>query len=161
MGIIDEFKTFIRRGNVMDLAVGVIMGAAFGTIISSLVGDMLMPAIGLILQTDDLKQLQVTLAPAKLAPDGTPVRPPNVLAYGKFLKAVIDFLLIAFCVFLLVKIINRVQGPRQEAPKPPPEEVQLLTEIRDLLKGPPGPAVGVSNNPSAALPNVAPPGGAR
>jgi large conductance mechanosensitive channel len=144
MSLIDEFKTFIRRGNVMDLAVGVIMGAAFGTIISSLVGDVLMPAIGTILQTEDLKQLQVTLTPAstELGPDGKPVKPANVLAYGKFLKAVIDFLLIAFCVFLLIKVINRVQGPRPEAPKPPPEEIRLLTEIRDLLKSPPAPNPG-------------------
>src|SRR5687767_272375 len=134
MGLIDEFKTFIRRGNVMDLAVGVIMGAAFGTIISSLVGDVLMPAVGTILQTDDLKQLQVTLTPAstELGPDGKPVKSANVLAYGKFIKAVIDFMLIAFCVFLLIKGINRVQGSRPEAPKPPPEEIRLLTEIRDL-----------------------------
>jgi large conductance mechanosensitive channel len=136
MGLIDEFKTFIRRGNVMDLAVGVIMGAAFGTIISSLVGDLLMPVIGVILQTDDLKQLQVTLSPAStdVGPDGKPVKPANVLAYGKFLKAVIDFVLVAVCVFLLVKAINRMYRPKPEAAKPPPEEVQLLTEIRDLLK---------------------------
>ena len=136
MGLVEEFKTFIRRGNVMDLAVGVIMGAAFGTIISSLVGDLLMPVIGVILQTDDLKQLQVTLSPASadVGPDGKPLRPANVLAYGKFIKAVIDFGLIALCVFGLVKAINRVQGARQEAPKPPPEEIRLLTEIRDVLK---------------------------
>jgi large conductance mechanosensitive channel len=136
MGIIDEFKTFIRRGSVMDLAVGVIMGAAFGTIISSLVGDVIMPVIGVVLQTDDLKQLQVTLSPAssELGPDGKPVRPANVLAYGKFIKAVIDFVLIAVCVFLLIKGINRIYRTPKEQPKPPPEDVQLLTEIRDLLK---------------------------
>jgi large conductance mechanosensitive channel len=95
-----------------------------------------MPVIGVILQTDDLKQVQVTLSPAsaEVGPDGKPVKPANVLAYGKFIKAVIDFILIAVCVFLLVKVINRMQRPKPEAPKPPPEEIQLLTEIRDLLK---------------------------
>jgi large conductance mechanosensitive channel len=144
MGLIEEFKTFIRRGNVMDLAVGVIMGAAFGSIISSLVGDVLMPVIGVILQTEDFKQLHVTLSPAsaEIGPDGKPVKPANVLAYGRFLKAVIDFLLIALCVFFMVKVINRIQRPKPEAPKPPPEEILLLTEIRDLLKSRSVPATG-------------------
>ena len=141
MRLVDEFKTFIRRGNVVDLAVGVIMGAAFGGIISSLVGDVLMPVIGVALQTDDLKELKQTLTPPseEKGPDGKPLRSGNVLAYGKFLKASIDFLLIAICVFFLVKGINRIQGPpKPDPPKPPPEEVQLLSEIRDLLKNRPG-----------------------
>ena len=142
-GFIEEFKAFIRRGNVVDLAVAVIIGAAFGKIISSLVADVVMPPIGLALNNVDFKDLAVTLQSeiSTPGPDGKPVvaKPAVVLGYGKFLQALIDFLLIAFCVFVLVKIINRVQGDRPEAPKPPPEEIQLLTEIRDLLKAQPKP----------------------
>ena len=135
MGLIDEFKTFIRRGNVIDLAVGIIIGAAFGKIDSSLVADVLMPPIGYFLGNVDFKDLAITIRGAQLNPDGTVANPPIVLGYGKFIQTIIDFLVIAFCVFLLVKAINRLQGPPPpESPKPPPEEVQLLTEIRDLLK---------------------------
>ena len=164
MRFIDEFKTFIRRGNVMDLAVGVIIGAAFGKIVSSLVGDLLMPPISYVLDQVNVQHFGVTLVPAQTAvgPDGkvTEVKPPVVLAYGKFIQALIDFVLIAFCVFLLVKVINRVQGPRQEAPKPPPEEVQLLTEIRDLLKPRRGSDGAGNDHPASGVPNVVPPAGA-
>jgi large conductance mechanosensitive channel len=125
-GILEEFKAFVRRGNVVDLAVAVIIGAAFGKIVSSLVADVIMPLIGYLLGAVDFKHLAITFHP----PGGDPI----VLGYGKFLQTVIDFLIIAFCVFVMVKLINRVQGDRPEAPKPPPEEIQLLTEIRDLLK---------------------------
>lgn len=141
-GFLEEFKAFIRRGNVMDLAVGVIIGAAFGKIVSSLVADVLMPPIGYALGNVDFKDLALTIRPARLNPDGTVADPAIALSYGRFIQSVIDFLVIAFCVFLLVKVINRVQGPRQEAPKPPPEEIQLLTEIRDLLKNRPTPNPG-------------------
>ena len=138
-GFLEEFRAFIRRGNVVDLAVAVIIGAAFSKIVSSLVADLLMPPIGAILGNVDLKDLAITLKSGD---------PPIVLSYGKFLQAIFDFLIIAFCVFLLVKVVNRIQGPSQEAPKPPPEEVLLLTEIRDLLK-------------AGGPPTVAPPGVAR
>jgi large conductance mechanosensitive channel len=135
MGLIDEFKTFVRRGNVMDLAVGIIIGAAFGKIVSSLVADLLMPPIGYILGNVDFKDLAITIRGARLNPDGSVADPPIVLGYGKFIQTIIDFVIIAFCVFLLVKVINRLQGPPPpDPPKPPPEEVKLLTEIRDLLK---------------------------
>jgi large conductance mechanosensitive channel len=138
-GFLEEFRAFIRRGNVVDLAVAVIIGAAFSKIVSSLVADILMPPIGYVLGNVDLKDLAITLKPGE---------PPIVLSYGKFLQAIFDFLIIAFCVFLLVKAINRIQGPSQEAPKAPPEEIVLLTEIRDLLK-------------AGGPPVVAPPGVAR
>src|SRR5687767_10801824 len=143
-GFLEEFRAFIRRGNVIDLAVAVIIGAAFSKIVSSLVADILMPPIGYVLGNVDLKDLAVTLKPGD---------PPIVLSYGKFLQAGFDFVIIAFCVFLLVKVINRVQGTRAEAPKPPPEEILLLTEIRDLLKA--------GGNPAAGPPIIAPPGAAR
>jgi len=134
-GVLNEFKTFIRRGNVMDLAVGIIIGAAFGRIVSSLVADVLMPPIGYALGNVDFKDLALTIRAAKLNPDGSVADPAIVLGYGKFIQTIIDFLIIAFCVFLMVKVINRIQGPPPpEAPKPPPDDVKLLTEIRDLLK---------------------------
>ena len=146
MRFIDEFKTFIRRGNVVDLAIAVIIGAAFGKIVTSLVADVLMPPIGVAVGQVDFKELSVPLQKEQVKKDkdgndvivdGKPVveQPAVVLAYGKFLQAIFDFLIVALCVFLLVKVINRLQGPAPpEEPKPPPEEVQLLREIRDLLK---------------------------
>jgi large conductance mechanosensitive channel len=132
-GYLDEFRAFIRRGNVIDLAVGVIMGAAFGKIVSSLVGDILMPPIGYALGNVDFKDLVATLRPE------APGKPAIVVSYGKFLQAVIDFVIIASCVFFLVKVVNRLHGPTAEPPKAPSDEVKLLTEIRDLLKtGPTG-----------------------
>ena len=133
-GFLDEFKAFIRRGNVIDLAVGVIIGAAFGKIVSSLVGDILMPPIGYALRTVDLKDLGLTLQP-----EG-PGQPAIVLTYGRFLQAIIDFVIIGLCVFFLVKLVNRLHGPTEEPPAAPSDEVKLLTEIRDLLKAQPAPA---------------------
>jgi large conductance mechanosensitive channel len=139
LGLVGEFKAFIRRGNVVDLAVGVIMGAAFGKIVSSLVGDILMPPIGLALGNVDFKDLAITLRAASvdLGPDGKPLQPAIAITYGRFLQALIDFVLIAICVFLLVKLVNRLHRPTAEAPKAPSDEVKLLTEIRDLLKNAP------------------------
>ena len=140
-GFLDEFKAFVRRGNVIDLAVGVIMGAAFGKIVTSLVGDLLMPPIGWALGNVDFKELAVTLRPEV---DG---KPAIVLSYGKFLQAIIDFVIIGFCVFFLVKVVNRLHGPTTEPPKDPSDEVKLLMEIRDLLKaeaGTPTPPAGPS-----------------
>lgn len=128
-GIAQEFKAFVMRGNVLDLAVGVVIGAAFGKIVSSFVGDILMPPIGLLLGGADFSQLGVTLKAA--AGD----KPAVVLAVGKFIQSVIDFVIIAFAIFLVVKGVNRMK--REEPPPPPappaPTE-RLLTEIRDLLR---------------------------
>jgi large conductance mechanosensitive channel len=143
-GLLEEFRAFIRRGNVIDLAVGVIMGAAFGKIVSSLVGDVIMPPIGWALGNADFKDLAVTLRAAspELGPDGKPLHPAIVIAYGRFLQSLIDFVLIALCVFMLVKAINRLYRPTAEEPKAPSDEVRLLTEIRDLLNDRPNPAPG-------------------
>ncbi|MBK8174578.1 MAG: large conductance mechanosensitive channel protein MscL [Rhodospirillales bacterium] len=135
--MIREFREFAIRGNVVDLAVGIIIGAAFGKIVTSLVEDMLMPPIGLLLGKVDFSDLFIdlsagdyaSLAAAKAA--GAPV-----IAYGNFLNTVINFLIVAFAVFILVKQINRLKrdiGLVQEASSPPRQEV-LLTEIRDILK---------------------------
>jgi large conductance mechanosensitive channel len=119
-----EFRDFINRGNVIDLAVAVILGAAFTAIVNSLVNDIIMPLIGVLLGGIDFSTLSVTIGSA-------------VIAYGAFIQAVINFLIIAFVVFLIVKAINQMQKPKSEAPTAPPEpsdEIKLLTEIRDTLK---------------------------
>lgn len=136
MGIVSEFKDFINRGNVMDLAVGVIIGAAFGKIVDSLVGDVITPIIGAATGGLDFSnyftaldgQTYATLADAKKAGAAT-------FAYGSFFTAVINFILLAFCIFLLVKAVNATRAP-SPAPGPAavPDDVVLLTEIRDLLK---------------------------
>jgi large conductance mechanosensitive channel len=124
-----EFKAFVMRGNVLDLAVGVVIGAAFGKIVSSFVGDVLMPPIGLLLGGVDFSQLGVTLKAA--AGD----QPAVVLAIGKFIQSVIDFVIIAFAIFLVVKAVNRMKR-EEPAPAPPAPSAteRLLTEIRDLLR---------------------------
>ncbi len=131
MSLVSEFRQFAMRGNVVDLAVGIVIGAAFGKIVSSFVGDVLMPPIGLLLGGVDFSDLAVTLKEAS----GN--APAVLLSYGKFLQSIIDFVIIAFAVFLLVQAMNRLQR-KEEAkaaePAPPPREEVLLTEIRDLLK---------------------------
>ena len=122
--MIQEFKKFIMRGNVLDLAVGVIIGAAFTAIVDSLVNDIIMPIIGVILGGVDFSSLAITVGEA-------------TITYGNFIQAIINFLLIALVLFLLIRAINRVSRKRAEAPAPPPAptaEEKLLTEIRDLLR---------------------------
>ena len=127
MGMAAEFREFVQRGNVVDMAVGVIIGGAFGRIVNSVVGDMLMPPIGYATGGVDFKGLKVVIG-------GTPEAPVSI-NYGMFLQTIIDFLIIAFCVFLLVKMVNRLRKAEPPpAPAEPPEDVKLLTEIRDLLK---------------------------
>jgi large conductance mechanosensitive channel len=131
MGLVKEFKTFAMRGNVLDMAVGVIVGGAFGKIVSSVVADVLMPPIGLLTGGMDFSRLSLTLRPASAGIEAVTLR------YGAFINSVIDFVIVAFCVFLLVKAVNSAQRREREAPaapKPPSDEVVLLGEIRDLLK---------------------------
>ncbi|MBD9426851.1 large-conductance mechanosensitive channel protein MscL [Pseudomonas sp. PDM15] len=131
MSILNEFKAFAVKGNVVDMAVGIIIGAAFGKIVSSFVGDVVMPPIGLLIGGVDFSDLAITLKAA----EGD--IPAVMLSYGKFIQTVLDFVIVAFAIFMGVKVINRLK--REEAvapsvpPAPSPEEV-LLTEIRDLLK---------------------------
>ena len=139
--IVTEFKDFISRGNVMDMAVGVIVGGAFGKITSSLVNDVFMPFLGWIIGDIDLTALNITLSPAVMEGE-TVIKEPVVVGIGSFLATIIDFLLIALVVFLFVKAVNtarsKLEKPaEEEAPAAPPEpsnEEKLLTEIRDLLK---------------------------
>ncbi|HHQ4689280.1 TPA: large-conductance mechanosensitive channel protein MscL [Aeromonas veronii] len=131
MSLIQEFKAFAARGNVIDMAVGIIIGAAFGKIVSSFVGDVIMPPIGLILGGVDFSDLAVTLKAA----EGT--TPAVVIAYGKFIQTIIDFLIISFAIFMGLKAINTLKKKQEEeaaAPTGPTKDQELLTEIRDLLK---------------------------
>jgi large conductance mechanosensitive channel len=128
MSLLTEFKSFAVKGNMIDMAVGVIIGAAFGKIVSSLVEDMIMPSVGLLVGGVDFSDLAVTLAPAK---GDTPA---VVLAYGKFIQSIIDFIIIAFAIFLGIKAINRLKREEAVAPTVPTKDQELLTEIRDLLK---------------------------
>ena len=131
MSLASEFKDFAMRGNVVDMAVGIVIGGAFGKIVSSFVGDVLMPPLGVLLGGVDFSNLVITL---KAAVDTTPAVTWN---YGKFIQAIVDFVIVAFAIFMLIKGINAMKKKEEaksaEAPKPPAEEV-LLTEIRDLLK---------------------------
>ncbi len=142
LGIFKEFKEFAMRGNVVDLAVGVVIGAAFGKIVSSLVADVITPFISVITRGGgDLKNKFVSLEPAKTEGLKTLVEAQKagaVVAYGQFLTAVIDFVIVAFCIFLMVKLINKLHQPPPPPPPAPPaeptREEKLLVEIRDLLK---------------------------
>ncbi|OGV75652.1 MAG: large-conductance mechanosensitive channel protein [Methylotenera sp. RIFCSPLOWO2_02_FULL_45_14] len=139
MSIASEFKQFALKGNVMDLAVGVIIGAAFGKIVESLVGDIIMPLIGKVIGSVDFTNMFVALAAipegnvgtyAALKAAGVPM-----LAYGNFLTIVINFAILAFVIFMLVKQMNRLKKAEEAAvPAPTPEDVVLLREIRDALK---------------------------
>ncbi|WP_419698889.1 large-conductance mechanosensitive channel protein MscL [Mucilaginibacter sp. NFX135] len=132
MAIIKEFKEFAMRGNVVDLAVGVIIGAAFGKIVTSLVNDVIMPPIGYVTGGIDFKNLKVLLKPADPANKVAEV----AINYGNFINTVIEFLIVAFCIFMVVKAINSLKKPEEAAPvadPAPTKEETLLTEIRDLL----------------------------
>ncbi|MDG2916920.1 large-conductance mechanosensitive channel protein MscL [Bisgaard Taxon 10/6] len=126
MSFIKEFREFAMRGNVVDMAVGVIIGGAFGKIVSSLVGDIAMPVLGILTGGVDFKDLKLVLAEA------AGETPAVTLNYGMFIQNVFDFIIIAFAIFLMIKGINKLKKPT-EAPKGPTQE-ELLTEIRDLLK---------------------------
>ena len=136
MGFIKEFKEFAMRGNVLDMAVGVIIGGAFGKIVSSLVNDIIMPPIGWLIGGIKFTDLTAKLPVNPLTPDEDPV----TINYGQFIQTTLDFIIVAFCIFLLIKAINKLTNLRKKeeaaaAPEPPkgPTQEELLTEIRDLL----------------------------
>lgn len=131
MSFLGEFKEFASRGNVVDMAVGIIIGGAFGKIVSSFVEDVVMPPIGVLIGGVDFSDLAITI---KEAVDDTAA---VTLNYGKFIQTVFDFLIIAFAIFLMIKAINRLKRKEEEKPSAPPEpskEETLLSEIRDILK---------------------------
>ena len=129
MSLATEFKAFVMRGNVIDLAVGVVIGAAFGKIVTSLVDQIIMPPIGLLIGGVDFSAYKWVLQAA--GPDG---KGEVAIQFGAFLNTLIQFAIIALAIFIVVKIVNRVVRKEEAAPAPPAEEVVLLTQIRDLLK---------------------------
>jgi large conductance mechanosensitive channel len=140
MSVFQEFKKFALRGNVIDMAVGIIIGGAFGTLVKSLVDDIIMPPIGMLTSDVDFKTLSYTLKNPVPAAGGAPAQPAINLNYGSFINNVITFLIVAWAAFLLVKAVNLAETrlrlgeqPPAEVP-PPPEDVLLLREIRDSLK---------------------------
>ena len=130
MKLFDEFKAFVMRGNVVDMAVGVIIGGAFGKIVTSLVNDIFMPIIGVLIGNVNFSDLQIKL--------GEPLEGAEQAAikYGMFIQEVVNFLIIALCIFMVIKVVNKLQKKKEEAPAPVPEptkEEVLLSEIRDAL----------------------------
>lgn len=138
MGMLKEFKEFATKGNVMDLAVGVIIGAAFGKIVDSLVKDIVMPLIGAVIGDIDFSNMYVVLGniPAGVANNLAALQEAGVpvLAYGNFITIVINFILLAFVIFMMIKQVNRLRKPEEAAPEAPAEDIVLLREIRDSLK---------------------------
>ncbi len=131
MSMLSEFKSFAMRGNVVDMAVGIVIGGAFGKIVSSFVADVLMPPLGLLLGKVDFSDLAVTLLQASEGAEAVTLR------YGAFIQTVVDFLIIAFAIFMVVKAMNTVMKKEEEKPAEPPKpstEEVLLTEIRDALR---------------------------
>jgi large conductance mechanosensitive channel len=137
MSIIKEFKQFAMRGNVLDMAVGIIIGGAFGKIVSSFVADVIMPPIGALLGGVDFSNLKIIIKHAVLNDAGAIAKPAVTLNYGLFINTVIDFIIIAFAIFMMIKAINNLKKKEEAVPAQPPaptNEEKLLTEIRDLLK---------------------------
>ena len=137
MGLMSEFKQFAVRGNVVDMAVGIVVGAAFGKIVSSFVADVLMPPIGLITGGRDFSDMKVVLREAAVKADGTEIAAVTV-NYGQFINVLIDFAIIAFAIFMVVKAMNAMKRKEEAAPPPAPpaptRDQELLAEIRDLLE---------------------------
>ena len=139
-GFMAEFKQFIARGNVMDMAVGVIIGGAFGKISTSLVNDVIMPGVSMLTGGVDFSAWKIVLKEAVVDASGAEVAAEVAIKYGSFLATIVDFLIIAFAVFCLIKFLNGLHRKKEEAPAAPPAppepsaEEKLLTEIRDLLK---------------------------
>lgn len=134
MGMVSEFKEFIAKGNVLDLAVAVVIGAAFGKIVTALVDGIVMPLIGMVTGGVSVSDWKYVVAPAQFDAAGKETVAESAIRYGMFIQTVVDFLIIAFVIFLVVKAYNRVRKPVEAAPAAPPEDVLLLREIRDELK---------------------------
>ncbi len=136
MGLISEFKDFINKGNVIDLAVGVVIGGAFGKIVNSLVSDIIMPPIGLLIGGVNFSEIKLTIKEAAVDAAGKAI-PAVSVNIGNFIQVLFEFTIIAFAIFMVVKAVNRMRKADEPAPAPPPgptKEEVLLTEIRDLLK---------------------------
>ncbi len=144
MGLVKDFKDFISKGNVMDMAVGVIIGGAFGKIVTSLVNDIIMPALGSATSGVDFKDMKYVITPEVLDAAGEVTTPEVAILYGQFINTILEFFIIAICIFAVITIIQKSakkieelkkkeEAAAEEAPAEPSEEVKLLTEIRDAL----------------------------
>jgi large conductance mechanosensitive channel len=134
MGMISEFKSFAMKGNLVDMAVGVVMGAAFGTVVKSFIDGIFMPAISPIMGGIDLASMKYTMKAAEMGADGAVVKDAVVMNIGDFLTALISFIIVAFVMFMIIKGMNKSKKAEEEAPAAPPANEVLLAEIRDLLK---------------------------
>ncbi|MHC1781084.1 MAG: large-conductance mechanosensitive channel protein MscL [Bacteroidales bacterium] len=139
MRLLDEFKQFAMRGNVVDMAVGIIIGGAFGKIVSSFVSDVIMPPIGILIGGVNFTDLKITIKSQIADAAGVVTNPAVTINYGNFIQVVFDFIIIAFAIFAMVKIMNNLNRKNIEeqvpaTPPPPPADIQLLSEIRDILK---------------------------
>jgi len=139
MKLLDEFKQFAMRGNVVDMAVGIIIGGAFGKIVSSFVSDVIMPPLGILIGGVSFTDLKITIKSQVVDAVGSVLNPAVTINYGNFIQVVFDFIIIAFAIFSMIKIMNNLNRKKVEeqipaTPPPTPADIQLLTEIRDLLK---------------------------
>jgi large conductance mechanosensitive channel len=136
MGMISEFREFAMRGNVVDLAVGVVIGAAFGKIVGALVDGVIMPVVAMMTGGVNVADWAATLKAPVLGPDGKEVAAAVLLKYGTVIQSIVDFVIIAFVIFLVIKAMNRLKKKQEATPTPPApaEDIVLLTEIRDLLR---------------------------
>lgn len=136
--MLKEFKEFALKGNVMDLAIGIIIGAAFGKIVTSLVNDLIMPVLGFLTAGIDFTDLKIVLSGAEMDAAGEVIKPEVALMYGNFIQTAVDFVIIAFSIFIVIRMINKMKRQKEAEPAPEspagPTEAELLTEIRDLLK---------------------------
>lgn len=133
MGMISEFKEFAMKGNLVDMAVGFVMGSAFGTVVSSFINDVFMPAISPIMGGIDMANMKYVLKEATMGADGAVTSPEVAISYGTFINALISFLIVAFVMFMIIKGMNKAMVKEEEAPAAPPANEVLLAEIRDLL----------------------------
>lgn len=137
MGMFKEFKEFAMKGNLVDMAIAFVMGAAFGKIVSAFINGLVMPIVGLLTAGVSFKDLKFVISPAELDAAGTVIKPENALLYGDFITVFIDFLIVAFVMFMVIKAMNKAKKKQAQEPAAPPAPTTdqvLLTEIRDLLK---------------------------
>jgi len=133
MGMISEFKAFAMKGNLVDMAVGFVMGSAFGTVVKSFIDDVFMPLISPIMGGIDVGSLKLTMSEAVIE-NGEIIQEATVVSYGQFINALISFIIVAFVMFMIIKSMNKAKKKEEEAPSAPPAGEVLLAEIRDLLK---------------------------
>ena len=134
MGMISEFKEFAMKGNLVDMAVGFVMGGAFATVVTSFINDIFMPPLGKVMGGVDFGQMKHVIQPEVLAADGTVQAAEVAVRYGAFINALISFIIVAFVMFMIIKGMNKAKKKEEEAPAAPPASEVLLAEIRDLLK---------------------------